>query len=230
LKNPKVSILLACYNDEKYIEKSVRSVLSQTYGDFELLVGFNGTIDNSINIVNAIKEKTSDDRIIIFNYGDDKGKAKTLNKLLKEAKGEWIAIQDGDDMWLKEKLEKQMEYVEKYNVIGSFINYIDKKDCVIGAADLSVNSEDIIKKSTSGANQVANTSAIVKKDLCINVNGWSEEIEGIEDYDFWLKIMKINTGFYNIPTVLVHHRLHNDSNFNTKQYDINSLIEKHKNN
>ena len=74
-----ISILLAVYNGEKYIRKSIDSILNQSYKDFELLIGFNGTIDNSKKIVSEY----NDSRIRVFDYNDDKGKAKTLNKLIR---------------------------------------------------------------------------------------------------------------------------------------------------
>lgn len=74
-----ISILLATHNGERFIEQSIKSVLNQTFKEFELLIGFNGTTDSSKKIVEGIK----DDRIRVFDYGEDKGKSKTLNKLLK---------------------------------------------------------------------------------------------------------------------------------------------------
>ena len=128
-----VSVLLATYNDEKYIKAAVESVLNQTYEDLELLIGFNGTRDNSKQIVSEIK----DDRIRVFDYGDDAGKAKTLNKMIREAKGEWMAVQDGDDIWLPKKLEIQSKYMDEYDVIGTFINYIDINENITGSPNLS---------------------------------------------------------------------------------------------
>ena len=68
-----ISILLATYNGEKYIKDSINSIINQDYKEWELLVGFNGTYDSSKNIVSEIK----DDRIKIFDYKEEKGKAKT---------------------------------------------------------------------------------------------------------------------------------------------------------
>ena len=119
-----ISILLATYNGEKYIKKSIDSIINQTYTDWELLIGFNGTTDNSKEVV----AQYNDSRIKIFDYGDDKGKSKTLNKLMKEASGEWMAIQDDDDIWLPKKLERQFSNSEGFDVIGTQIMYIDKND------------------------------------------------------------------------------------------------------
>ena len=219
----KISILLAIYNDERFIKKTIESVLSQTFQEFELLVGFNGTTDNSIDIVKSFQ----DDRIKIYDFKDDKGKAKTLNKLIELSQSDWIAIQDGDDLWLPKKLEMQMEQINDFDIIGTKCQYIDDEDNFIGMPDLEINDEQIKTKSLNGVNQIINTSAIFKKSKAISVNKWDEDLDGIEDFDFWLKLIKLNCKFININKILVCHRLHKKSNFNTKTYDVAGLIQKY---
>lgn len=215
-----VSILLATYNGEKYIQQSIESILNQSFQNFELLIGFNGTIDNSRQIIT----KYNDTRIKIFDYGSEKGKAKTLNKLLSQCKYDWIALQDDDDIWLHDKLEKQIKYIDEYDIIGTFINYINEKNEKTGSPNLQCSDSKIKELSFFGDNQVANTSAIFKKSDALEVNGWQENLDGIEDFHFWLKLMKKNKKFINISEYLVMHRIHTSSNFNTKQYDIKSIL------
>jgi glycosyltransferase involved in cell wall biosynthesis len=215
-----ISILLATYNGERYIQKAIDSVLAQTYKDFELLIGFNGTIDNSKTLVSEYK----DTRIRIFDYGDDKGKAKTLNKLIKEAKYDYICLQDDDDIWLKSKLEKQFHLMDEFDVVGSMIKYIDEFDNEKGKPSLSMKHEDIVYWSLNGINQVANTSTMFKKHDALQVLCWSGDLDGIEDYDFWLKLMRCGKKFMNLNEELVLHRVHSNSNFNTNKYDINMIL------
>jgi glycosyltransferase involved in cell wall biosynthesis len=221
---PKVSILLAVYNGEKYLRRSLESVLNQTYKNFEILIGFNGTIDKSKEIVDEYKDK----RIRVFDYGVDKGKAKTLNKLIREAKGEWLAIQDDDDIWLPKKLEKQLENKD-FDIIGTQIFYINENDDITGGPKLSLSHDEIVSNSLNGNNQIANSSAIFKKEKAVEVSGWDETIDGIEDFDFWLKmIIFAKCKCLNLNKQHVWHRLHQRSNFNTNRYDIQSLIKKYK--
>lgn len=218
-----ISILLAVYNGEKYIKKSIDSILSQNYKDFELLIGFNGTTDSSKEIV----EKYKDDRIKIFDY-IEKGKAKTLNKLIKESKYNWIAVQDHDDVWLPNKLHKQLKFMEEYDIIGTQILYIDEGGNLTGSGpNLSLDDYNIKQRSLNGDNQIANTSAIVKKQSILDVEGWNEEIDGIEDFDLWLKLISKNNKFININEHLILHRVHSNSNFNTKTFNIHELIKKY---
>lgn len=217
-----ISILLATYNGERYIKNSIDSIINQTFTDWELLIGFNGTNDLSIDIVNQY----NDNRIKIFNYGDEKGKAKTLNKLLLEASRNWIALQDDDDVWLETKLEKQLRFIKDYDLIGTQISYIDEHGNYIGYPNLSTNHEDIIRLSLAGDNQIANTSAIFKKADAIKISGWDTTIDGIEDFDFWLRLIRLGKITINIPEKLVLHRLHDKSNFNTKNYELNKILNK----
>lgn len=220
-----ISILLAVYNGELYLKKSIESILNQSYTDFELLIGFNGTVDESKKIVSNF----NDARIRVFDYGMDSGKSKTLNKLIKEAKGEWLAIQDDDDIWLSNKLVLQFELASKgnYDVIGSKIFYCDEKEVIIGSPIIASNHNQICLLSRKGYNQIPNTTAIFKKNLVFEVKGWNENIVGVEDFDFWLKLMKSGAKFKNIDEKLVLHRLHTKSNFNTQRYNVNSIVKKY---
>jgi glycosyltransferase involved in cell wall biosynthesis len=216
-----ISILLPTYNGEKYLGLSIESVLDQTFKGFELLIGFNGTTDNS----KEIPSRYNDSRIRVFDYGDDKGKSKTLNKLLNECKYDWVALQDDDDFWLHTKLEKQITYLTgEYDVVGTFINYINEEGHITGHPVLHSFDDDIKHLSLSGDNQVANTSSIFKKSDALEMGGWRDELDGIEDYDFWLRLIRNNKKFINIPEKLVLHRLHSNSNFNKKKYNLSKIL------
>lgn len=215
-----VSVLLATFNGHKYIEQSINSVLNQTFTEFELIIGLNG--EN--NITKNILKKYNDKRIKVLDYGDDIGKAKTLNKLLLEAKYDWLAIQDDDDVWLPQKLEKQIKLINDFDVIGTLINYISEINEIIGSPNLAIDGDEIKRKSLSGDNNIANTSAIFKKKDALSVNGWSTNLDGIEDFDFWLKLIRNNKKIINIDEKLVLHRLHSKSNFNTKKHNIKNIL------
>lgn len=215
-----ISILLATYNGEKYIKQSIDSIVQQAFPYWELLIGLNGTTDNTRDIL----KEYDDRRIKIFDYGDDKGKAKTLNKLLHEANGEWLAIQDDDDIWHPDKLKIQIKYTSYNDVVGTCIYYINENNDITYQLNLVNSDSDIKQLSLSGNNQVANTSAIFKKSATLENNGWREDLDGIEDFDFWLRLMRKGKRFYNTPELLVYHRVHNSSNFNTKTYDIGSIL------
>lgn len=216
-----ISILLSIYNGEYFVKESINSVLDQTFEEFELLIGFNGTTDNSKKIIEEYKDK----RIKIFDYGEDKGRSKTLNKLLSLSAYNYICIQDDDDIWHKDKLKIQIETISNgYDVVGTFIKYINNKSQEIGFPQLSTSDYSIKKLSFSGINQLANSSCMFKKQDAIEVCGWNPYFDGIEDFDFWLKLMRNNKIFYNIPQFLTFHRIHENSNFNNKNFDLKEIL------
>ena len=228
-----VSILLPSYNGSKYIRESVVSILNQTFTDFELLIGFNGTTDTSkeivYKIINDIKDpdliESINSKVRVIDYGDDKGKAKTLNKLLKEAKYNLIALQDDDDLWHSDKLQIQMNFIDNFDVVGTFLNYIDHNGLIIKKLNLQQEDSGIKYWSLErGINNVANTSALFKKSIAEEIGGWREDIDGIEDFDFWIRLMKQGNSFFNVPEYLLYHRIHNESNFNTKKQDISKIL------
>lgn len=219
-----VSILLPVYNGEKYLKKSIDSVISQEFTEFELLIGFNGTVDNSRDIANAY----DDERIRIIDYGDDKGKGKTLNKMLAESRYDIIALQDDDDIWLPKKLISQLPFIISFDIVGSQLIYIDENDnSMQHTKPLRLHTDNnLIKHSmlVEGDNHIANTSAIFKKKSAVDINGWTESIDGIEDMDFWIRMIKAGNTVKNLDDVFLYHRIHKNSNFNINQYNIKSIL------
>jgi glycosyltransferase involved in cell wall biosynthesis len=215
-----ITILLATYNGENYIKQSVESIINQSFKEWELLIGLNGCSDNTEKIVKNFK----DDRIKIFNYEEERGKAKTLNKLIDNSSFNWVSIQDDDDIWSVFKLENQIKYINQYDVIGTHIEYINEDGRVIGFPILYSDHESIKYYSLLGENQIANSSAIFKLKDALEVNKWNETLDGIEDYDFWIKLLNKDKKFFNLPLKLVRHRLHKNSNFNTKNFNIDLIL------
>jgi|TARA_Y100000310_G_scaffold169451_2_gene169506 glycosyltransferase involved in cell wall biosynthesis len=215
-----ISILLAVHNGEEYLREAIDSVLNQSFNEFELLIGLNDSTDGSREII----QEYNDYRITVFDY-KEKGKAKTLNKLLKEANFEWIGLQDDDDIWDDCKLEVQMCNTEGEDVIGTKIFYINEFGDITGNPKLKLHYSQIVEYSFKGINQIANTSAIFKRKDAIEVDGWTEGLDGIEDFDFWLKLMIKGCLFTNLDYNGVYHRIHTKSNFNTKEHDIKGLLE-----
>ena len=106
-KKKLVSTLIVTYNAKDYILSTINSCLNQTYSNFEILILDNASTDDTINIINNIK----DSRIKLYKSATNTGPYLGLNFLLNKAKGEYIAIQDHDDLWLPQKLEKQINYL-----------------------------------------------------------------------------------------------------------------------
>ena len=124
-----VSIVMPNYNSAKYLNKTLESVLGQTYPNWELLFIDDCSTYNSQEIVNANHDK----RIKIFKNEKNSGAAVSRNYALREATGKWIAFLDSDDLWTPEKLEKQITYMQNNSISFSYTDYevIDENNTII---------------------------------------------------------------------------------------------------
>lgn len=114
-----VSIIMPSWNTAKFISETIQSVIDQTYTNWELLIVDDCSTDNTDEIVASFK----DDRIRYFHNEKNSGAALTRNKALREAKGEWIAFLDSDDLWAPVKLEHQINFMKKNGYSISFTEY-----------------------------------------------------------------------------------------------------------
>lgn len=114
-----VSIIMPSYNTAPYIRETIQSVLDQTYQDWELIIVDDCSTDNTDEVVASIK----DGKIRYLKNEKNSGAAVSRNRALREAKGRWIAFLDSDDLWMPEKLEKQIAFMDNNNYVFSYTNY-----------------------------------------------------------------------------------------------------------
>lgn len=114
-----VSIIMPSWNTGRFIGESIQSVLNQTYKNWELIIVDDCSTDNTDEIVTSF----DDERIRYFRNDKNSGAALTRNKAMREARGEWIAFLDSDDLWMPEKLEKQLSFMKENGYTFSFTEY-----------------------------------------------------------------------------------------------------------
>ncbi len=112
---PKISVLMSCYNHDKFVGEAIESVLNQSFEDFELLIIDDNSTDKTFDIVNSFK----DPRIKAFRNEKNFGMVFNTNSLIKKSSGEYIAIINSDDSWLPEKLQKQLDFLENNENYGA---------------------------------------------------------------------------------------------------------------
>ena len=115
-----VSIIMPSWNTARFIRESIDSVRNQTYTNWELLIVDDCSTDNTDEIVASY----SDERIRYFKNKKNSGAALTRNRALREARGEWIAVLDSDDLWTPEKLERQLQFMKENNYVFSYHEYV----------------------------------------------------------------------------------------------------------
>lgn len=202
---PLVSIIMPCYNAEDYIEESIGSVIQQYYQNWELIIINDKSLDNSQEIIDKYQNK--DNRIVSLQNSDNVGAAQSRNRGVKLARGEYIAFLDSDDVWLTEKLSKQVALMQKEHIALCYSAYevIDAQGMKTSTFHVPsrVSYSDMLKTSTMGTlTTIYNAKTLGK---C-----YFEEV-GHEDYVMKLQLLKRVTYAQGIDVPLAKYRVHTKS-------------------
>ena len=195
-----VSIIIPYYKKKDYIKKTINSILKQTYKKFEIIIINDEPGELSKNILSFLKKK--DSRIKIINNKKNIGAGKSRNKGINIAKGKYIAFIDSDDLWKKNKLIKQIEFMHKKNIEISHTSYeiIDNNSVIKGTRQAKImNYKKLIKSCDIGLSTV-----ILKKSLIENLR--FPNLKTKEDYVLWLKITKKGKTIHALNTKLTQWR------------------------
>lgn len=136
-----VSIIMPSWNTARFIRESIDSVRNQTYTNWELLIVDDCSTDNTDEIVASY----SDERIRYFKNEKNSGAALTRNRAMREARGEWIAFLDSDDLWTPEKLERQLQFMKENNYVFSYHEYV-KIDEESKPLNIYVSGPEVVTK------------------------------------------------------------------------------------
>lgn len=198
-----ISIIMAAYNAEKTIEKAICSVLNQTYKNFELLIVDDCSTDGTVNVIKECQK--TDERIILFENTVNQGVSFARKRGLENARGEWIAILDSDDMWRNDKLEKQisLQKAKDADLIYTGSAFMEEKGKKIGWY-LNVPDE-ISYRNLLKQNLISNSSVLVKKELYLQY--YIEKNEIHEDFAIWLNILKSGKIAYAVNEPLLIYRI-----------------------
>jgi len=203
-----ISILMPIYNGIEFIDESVSSIMNQTIGDWELIIGINGHPPLSDVYMVAKQYELKNNKIRVLDLTDIKGKSNALNVMVQYCTYNYIALLDVDDIWLPKKLEMQRYYLNVYDVIGTKCVYFGDLENIVP----QIPNGDLSNYNFFSINPVINSSAVIRKELCF----WNAKWDGVEDYDMWLRLNKQGRKFYNLSEVLVKHRIHKQSAFNAQ--------------
>lgn len=202
-----VSIIMPNYNCAEYVEETVKSVLEQTYSDWELLFMDDCSTDNSVEIVNAFAEK--DGRIKLFVNEKNSGAAACRNRALREAKGKWIAFLDSDDVWDNGKLEKQIEFMGANGYAFSCTDYqhIDEKSAPTGV--LVTGPKKVTRHKMFNYCYLGCLTVMYDAEA-VGLVQIPDTIAKRNDYALWLKVCK-KAVCYRLKETLSYYRIRRGS-------------------
>ena len=217
--NDLVSIIMPSYNTATYIGLSIKSVLDQTYDNWELLVVDDCSTDNTDEVVQSF---LTDDRIRYLKNDSNSGAAVSRNRALREAKGKWIAFLDSDDLWLPDKLEKQIKYMIDNHYHFSYTNYCEidesgEKLGVIVTGPRRITRSGFFNYCWPGCLTVMYDAEISESVIQI------EDIKKNNDYAMWLKVSQF-CDCYLFPKTMAFYRRRDGSISN---HNYLSLIKWH---
>lgn len=207
MKRPLVSVITCCYNGEKFIRDTIESVCRQTVQDFEYIFVDGGSTDSTVAIIQEYIERYPE-RFRLCHQST-KGLMRARNIGLSQAQGEYICFIDSDDLWVANKLEKQLDFYyanPKYGLI--FSNYIDI-DSDGREIDGSGRSHipDLSIEGLFRHCYITNPSVMVKRTVYDKVGCFDETLYYSEDWDMWLRIATKYPIGYQSDT-LVKYRIH----------------------
>jgi glycosyltransferase involved in cell wall biosynthesis len=188
MSTPPISVLMCVYNGAQYLHIAVESILNQTFEDFEFIIIDDGSSDSSWEIIQNFH--TKDDRIVPIRQ-KNVGLTKSLNRGLRQAKGNFIARIDADDLSYDSRLEKQFNFLIKnkdYMMVGGqriIRNLIRNKSY---KDDLPITTEDI-RKVAPRKNPFFHSLVMIRKDVIKQVGHYNENFMYVQDFELWSRII-----------------------------------------
>lgn len=223
----KASVLMTVFNAEKYLEHSINSLLKQSYKKFELIIIDDKSNDNSKRIIQNFKNK----KIKKYFLPKHIGRTPALNFGLKKCSGKYIAILDADDLSTKDRLLKQINFLEKNincNLIGSYTSLINKKGKLLKNFIMPKTIEEFNDKMKL-KNLLPHSSVMIRKKFFKKIGYfYPKNFKYAQDHALWLKFLK-KTDIYILPNYLTKCRVLENNMTNSKKYKLIREIELVKN-
>lgn len=201
-----ISVVMPAFNAGLYIEEAIKSILIQTYSNFELIIVDDFSTDDTISKVKGF----DDPRIVLLQNVNNEGIVYSLNKGISVSKGLFIARMDSDDISVINRLELQIgQFLNNTRLVlcGTWYNVLFN-NVIVRQVNLPISDIDI-KKRLVFHNPFCHPSVMFKRELW-NIAKYKSENFGCEDYAFWLDCEKSGE-FYNIPIPLLLYRVHNNN-------------------
>jgi len=180
-----VSIITPSYKSEKFISQTIKSVLAQTYQNWEMIIVDDVSPDNSNEIIEEYSKK--DSRIKLIKLEQNSGPAVARNRAIEEASGRYIAFLDADDLWMPQKLEKQLAFMSEHNVAFTYSSYhlMGEEGNDLGSfmTKESISYEGMLRTCSVGClTAIYDTEKLGKVYMPL--------IRKRQDYGLWLKILR----------------------------------------
>lgn len=208
IKKPSISVIMSVYNGMPYLKDAVKSILNQTFKDFEFIIVDDASNDGSHQYLKVIKDK----RIKIITNKKNLGLAASLNKALEVSKGAYIARMDADDVSYTDRLETQLNFLiknPKIDLCGSWVTLINNDGEEVGVHKKNPLGSEKIKKMLGIYPAIIHPTFFARRRFFINSGGYKNEFDGAEEYELLYRV-KDKFTYANISKKTLYWRLRND--------------------
>jgi len=212
---PKISVLISAYNHQKFVAKTIQSVLDQTFQDFEILITNDNSTDKTLDIIKSF----SDPRIKLFENNINLGMVVNTNNMIKMAKGDYIAIINSDDYWELTKLEKQINFFQNnpnYGACFTLVKMVDEENKIIKNPKKNpfkfydFSKEQFLNYFFFNDNFLCYPSVLIKKNVLEEINFFNPSFIILLDIDAWIRILLKGYEIKILPEILTNFRLMNN--------------------
>lgn len=200
-----VSVIVPVYNAEKFIREAMDSVRAQTYENWELLLVEDGSNDGSVDVITGYIAETQETRIRLIRQPSNQGAARARNRGVREAAGRYIAYLDADDLWVPEKLEHELRFVEEKDAAFAFTGYEFADERGVGLGKIVRVPETLVYRQALSNTTIFTTTVMfdtakISKELLE-----MPEIKS-EDTALWWRILKDGYTAYGLDENLARYR------------------------
>ena len=215
MNNPKISIVLPCYNGAKLLDLAIESVLSQTFTNWELIIVNDCSTDNTLEIAQSYADK--DSRIRVFSNAKNSKIPATLNHGFREARGDYWTWTSDDNILLPDFCQEMNDYLDTHPEIGFVVSDYENIDVNGKVIGISGVPDDIQQKIP--ANNYVGASFMYRRTVAQKAGEYSEDFFLVEDYEYWLRLSGY-TKMAHLPKVLYQYRHHSGSLSSTRKKEV----------
>ena len=208
MDTPIVSVVMPVFNGERFLREAIDSILAQSFRDFEFIIVNDGSTDGTASLLGSYAG--SDPRVRVYHQ-ENKGVTESRNRACGLARGKYIAQMDADDIAARNRLEWQIEFMERHaeiGAVGGAVEFIDSRGRALYTAHFPVQDEEINSALLRHC-ALPHSGAVIRKEAFLSVGGYRILFVDAEDHELWLRIAE-RWRLANLEAVVVKYRIHAD--------------------
>lgn len=215
---PRVSVIIPAYNHEKFVAKAIESVLQQTFQDFEIIITDDGSSDSTVRVI----EEFTDPRIRFFPFENNRGACVAANFALEQVQGEYVAILSSDDLFLPQKLDTQVRFLDQhpeYGAVFSDAHLIDENDAPFqdGShpythlfSQPNKSRFEWLNHFFYNQNCLCHPTVLIRAECYRKIGGFNEGFAQLPDFEFWVRLCH-HYEIHILPEKLIQFRILNQA-------------------